>query len=70
MANPNKDLGSKFLQINCPRCGDPNTVYGKSSMKIKCEKCNKLLVKTTGGKVIIKAKVRKILGGQDGIKRR
>jgi len=62
MANQDKTNKSKFLRINCPRCGNPNTIFGKASMKIKCAKCNKLLVKTTGGKTIIKARIRRIYG--------
>ena len=52
---------SKFLKIICPRCKNKQTVFGKATSLIKCEKCNKLLAKTTGGKAKIKAKVEKII---------
>jgi len=48
---------TKFLKIACPRCKNKQIIFGKSSLKIKCNKCNKLLVKTTGGKTKIRAKV-------------
>ncbi|MEK6843795.1 MAG: 30S ribosomal protein S27e [Nanoarchaeota archaeon] len=51
---------SKFLKIACPRCYNNQIIFGKSALAIKCEKCNKLLIKTTGGKAKIKAKIKKI----------
>jgi len=52
---------TKFLKIICPRCRNRQIVYGKATTKIKCKKCNKLLVRTTGGKTKIKAKISKII---------
>lgn len=52
---------SKFLKITCPRCSHKQIVFGKSSLKTKCEKCNRLLIKTSGGKSQVKAKVEKVL---------
>ncbi len=54
-------IESKFLRIFCPRCKKEHTVFGKSSTRIKCFKCNKLLVETTGGKTKIKAPIKEIL---------
>ncbi len=51
----------RFLQIICPRCRERKIVYGKSSTKIKCDHCNKVLIKTTGGKTKIKAMIREIM---------
>jgi len=50
-------VNSKFLKIVCPRCKKPRMVFGKSTMKIKCAHCNKLLLKTTGGKAKVKARI-------------
>jgi len=36
-------------------------IYGKSSLRIKCKKCNLMLIKTTGGKTKIKAPVKEII---------
>ena len=51
----------KFLKIICPRCRKLQIVFGKSATRIKCVKCNKLLVKNTGGKTKVKAMVTEIL---------
>jgi len=51
----------KFLKIMCPRCKHPRIIYGKSATKIKCAQCNKLLITPTGGKVKIKAAIKKVL---------
>ena len=58
---PKKTIESKFIKISCPRCSNKQVIFGKTTMKIKCERCKKLLVKTTGGKTKIKALVKKIL---------
>ncbi|MBS3088867.1 30S ribosomal protein S27e [Candidatus Pacearchaeota archaeon] len=52
---------SKFLKISCPRCRKTQIVFGKSATRVKCSKCNKLLIKNTGGKAKIKARVQEIL---------
>ena len=55
-----KKLKSKFLKISCPRCNLQQIIFGKSSSSIKCSKCNRLLLETTGGKAKIKAPVRQV----------
>jgi len=52
---------SKFLRISCPRCRKVHIVFGKSATRVKCNKCNKLLVGVTGGKVRVKALVQEVL---------
>jgi len=47
----------KFLRIKCPRCQKAQITFGKASTRVKCNDCNKLLVKLTGGKAKIKARV-------------
>ena len=54
-------IKSKFLKIKCPRCKSNYIVFGKATSIIKCAKCNKLLVKTTGGKAKVKAPVKEVL---------
>jgi len=56
-------MTGKFLRISCPRCGKSRIVYGKSSTNIKCDECNLLLLKTTGGKTKIMAFIRRIFNG-------
>jgi small subunit ribosomal protein S27e len=52
---------SKFLKVSCPRCRKIQIIFSKSSIKLKCEGCNKLLAQTTGGKAKVKAQVKKLL---------
>ncbi|NCN98574.1 30S ribosomal protein S27e [Candidatus Pacearchaeota archaeon CG10_big_fil_rev_8_21_14_0_10_35_219] len=52
---------SKFLRIRCPRCSKIHITFGKATTKINCKKCNKRLVKTSGGKTKIQAKVEEVL---------
>lgn len=54
------DEKGKFLRIICARCGRGHIIYGKASTRVKCVKCNMLLVKTGGGKIRIRAVVKKV----------
>jgi small subunit ribosomal protein S27e len=56
-----KTTASKFLKISCPRCKNRQIIFGKSSLRIKCAKCNYLLVKTLGGKAKVRAIVKEVL---------
>ena len=58
--NEGKNAG-KFLEVICKRCGNKQVVYGKSTTDVKCLKCNKLLVKTGGGKAKIVTFIRRVL---------
>jgi len=53
-------LRGKFLRVVCTRCGNRHVLYGKCVTKIKCAKCNRLLVKTTGGKTVVRALVKDV----------
>lgn len=55
------DQKGKFVDVICCRCGNNQILFGKSSTKVKCLKCNKLLVKTTGGKIRVKTQIREVL---------
>jgi ribosomal protein S27E len=54
-------IKSKFLEILCPRCKTPKTTFGKAATRIKCDKCNYLLVKTGGGKAKVRAAIRRVI---------
>lgn len=60
MDKPKSDK-SKFLRVSCPRCKHQQIIFGKSTMLIKCERCNYLLLKTKGGKAQVRAAVKRIL---------
>jgi small subunit ribosomal protein S27e len=51
---------SKFLKVKCS-CGNNQVVFGKASTKVKCLSCGKLLVKPSGGKSVVTAKVEEII---------
>ena len=51
---------SKFLKIMCNRCGKNHVVFGKACTNIKCDYCNKLLIKTKGGKTKIKTLIKEV----------
>jgi len=66
--NYQKKPKSKFLKIRCPRCNNPQLVFGKASTIIKCNECNKLLVKPTGGKVKVKARITRVMSKGGALK--
>ncbi len=51
----------KYLEVICNRCGNKQVVYGKSTTDVKCLRCNKLLVKTGGGKARVVTFIRRVL---------
>jgi len=48
----------KLIKVKCPRCGNSQTTYGKATTMVKCNRCNKLLLKPKGGKAKIKALIK------------
>lgn len=52
---------SKFLEVECKKCNEKFIIFNKSSSKLDC-KCGEELTEVTGGKVIIKGKVNRVLG--------
>ncbi|MBI3334166.1 30S ribosomal protein S27e [Candidatus Pacearchaeota archaeon] len=52
---------STFLRLICPRCRNLQIVFGKSSMNVKCLKCNYLLARKSGGKARLRAQVHEVL---------
>jgi small subunit ribosomal protein S27e len=56
-----KESNSKFVKIRCPKCKNEQITFGKSSSKVKCLVCQKVLVDPTGGKSRIKARILEVL---------
>ena len=52
---------SKFIKLRCPKCKNEQITFGKSSNKVPCLVCNKIIVEPTGGKSKIKARVLEVL---------
>lgn len=53
---------SRFLLVTCPKCGNRQVVFSHSTFPAHCLSCGELLVKPTGGKARILAKVERVLG--------
>lgn len=66
MKAPKDKLKQRFLKIKCPRCGNMQVVFAKSSTFVKCVQCNKLLVRPMGGKTKVKAFVAKVFSWRSG----
>jgi small subunit ribosomal protein S27e len=53
---------SKFVEVVCPECGHKQRTFTHASTTVKCLKCNAVIAKPSGGKAVIKGKVKKVLG--------
>ena len=60
MKNETIEPTSKFLKVECRKCGEKHTVFDKSSTRIEC-KCGEVIVEPTGGYARIRGKVLKEL---------
>lgn len=56
-----KEPTSKFVKIRCPKCKNEQIMFGKSSSKVACLVCEKVLAESTGGKSKIKARILEVL---------
>lgn len=56
-----RETSSKFMKVRCPKCKNEQIVFGKSSSKVNCLVCAKLIVEPTGGKAKIKARILEVL---------
>lgn len=56
-----KETKSKFIKIRCPKCKNEQIMFGKTSIKVKCLVCGKILAEPTGGKSKVKARVLEVL---------
>ena len=54
-------LKSKFIKVRCQKCKNEQIIFGNPSTEIKCLVCGEILVKPTGGKAGIKARVLEVL---------
>ncbi len=52
---------SKFVEVECPKCGNKQVVFSNSATVVKCSNCGETLVIPTGGKAKILGKVVKVL---------
>lgn len=53
---------SKFFRVQCPECGNEQTVFSSVASVVKCTICGKELAVPTGGKSkILSDKVKEII---------
>jgi small subunit ribosomal protein S27e len=52
---------SKFIKVRCPKCKNEQIIFGKSSSRINCLVCDKVLADSTGGKSKIKSRILEVL---------
>lgn len=52
---------SKFLRVQCPDCGNEQTVFSNVATRVKCNICGRELAMPTGGKSkILSDKIKEI----------
>ncbi len=56
-----RESTSKFIKVRCPKCKNEQIVFGKSSTKVSCLVCGKVLAEPTGGKSKVKARILEVL---------
>jgi len=56
-----RESTSKFIKVRCPKCKNEQIIFGKSSTKVGCLVCGKLLAEPTGGKSKVKARILEVL---------
>ena len=56
-----KDPTSKFIKIRCPKCKNEQITFGKTSTRVDCLVCGKILAEPTGGKSKVRARILEVL---------
>ncbi len=52
---------SKFIKIRCPKCKNEQIMFGKTSTKVDCLVCGKVLAEPSGGKSRVKGRILEVL---------
>ena len=52
---------SRFLKVTCPGCENEQVIFGSATSKVVCNVCGRELVKPSGGKAKIIAKIKQVL---------
>jgi small subunit ribosomal protein S27e len=50
-------MPGSYYRVECPDCGNEQTVFGKSSSEVLCAVCGSTLATPTGGKADFAAEV-------------
>ncbi len=52
---------SRFVRVECPKCGHIQIIFDRAATVVKCQKCGEVLAEPTGGKARIYGKVVEVL---------
>jgi len=52
-----KGMDKSFIKIKCPDCGTETLTYARGSTEVKCQVCNTVLAKPTGGKYEVNGQI-------------
>ncbi|PSQ40518.1 30S ribosomal protein S27e [Halobacteriales archaeon SW_12_71_31] len=50
-------MAGEFLSVECPDCGNEQTLYGKAASEVHCAVCGTTLATPTGGEAAIAGEV-------------
>ncbi|OLD02064.1 30S ribosomal protein S27e [archaeon 13_1_20CM_2_54_9] len=53
---------SIFLRVKCNKCANEQLIFERTSTYVKCNVCDELLARPTGGKAVISAEILQPLG--------
>lgn len=58
-------MASRILEVECPDCGETQTVFENTSSEIECDDCGAALASPTGGKAEIHGEVVDVLEARE-----
>ena len=50
-------MAGSFLLVECPECGNEQTVFSKAATEVACAECGTTLVRPAGGEATIEGAV-------------
>jgi len=53
---------SEFLRVKCPRCGNEQIIFNRTSTFVRCTVCEELLAEPAGGLSKLRAEILQRLG--------
>ncbi|HDJ51202.1 MAG TPA: 30S ribosomal protein S27e [Thermoprotei archaeon] len=54
-------MPGKFLKVRCKECGNEQIIFERASTVVKCNVCDAILARPTGGKAEILAEILEVL---------
>jgi len=50
-------MAGSYYAVECPDCGNEQTVFGKASTEVRCAVCGSTLASPTGGEATLEGEV-------------